>query len=143
MWYSALEIARYIITSCFYEKRPVSNLKLQKMLYFVWVDFYRKTGRMLFWDNICAWQLGPVVPEVYYEYCFYAGSPICLSYASEIEETDREILDSIIAVYLPIPANVLVDRTHAPGSAWDTIYENGLGNRKVIPFDLIIRKEVG
>lgn len=143
MWYSALEIARYVITSCFYKNKPISNLKLQKMLYFVWIEFYRNTGRMLFRDNICAWQLGPVVPEVYYEYCFYAGSPLCLSYSSEIEEMDREILDPIISDYMPIPANVLVDRTHAPGSAWDIIYANGSGNRQIIPFDLIIRKEVG
>lgn len=143
MWYSALEIARYIITSCLYKNKPISNLKLQKVLYFVWVEFYKNTGRMLFRDNICAWQMGPVVPVVYYEYCFYAGSPICQSYASEIDETDKEILNPIISDYIPVPANVLVNRTLAPGLAWDVIYANGLGNRKIIPFDLIIEKEVG
>ncbi|MCH5271593.1 MAG: DUF4065 domain-containing protein [Lachnospiraceae bacterium] len=141
MWYSALEVARYIISRCASLNRPISNLKLQKVLYFVWVDFYRKTGRMLFDDNICAWQLGPVVPEVYYEYCSYAGTPIFLLYTTTIAPRDREMLDDIISDYLPISANELVNRTHATGSAWDVIYKNGEGNRKVIPFDLIIEKE--
>lgn len=142
MSYSALEIAKYVITSCSNQNQPVSNLKLQKMLYFLWVDFYKATGRMLFNDDICAWKLGPVVPEVYYEYCHYAGTPISLSFLTDIDSKDRKILNDIISDYLPIPANELVERTHVAGSAWDTIYQNGLGNRKVIPFDLIIEKDV-
>ncbi len=143
MWYGALEVARYIITHCFEEGKPVSNLKLQKMLYFLWVEFYKRTGRMLFSDYICAWQLGPVVPGVYYEFCSYAGSPICGLYATTIESDDAEEMDAIISEYIDIPANVLVNRTHKPGTAWDIVYENGAGNRKVIPFELIIKREVG
>lgn len=143
MWYGALEIARYIITKCYELGEPTSNLKLQKMLYFLWVDFFKATGRRLFCDNICAWQLGPVVPEVYYEYCSYAGKPIRAMYSVDIEYEDIEILNRIIYEYIDIPANVLVGRTHAPGTAWDLIYQNGAGNRKIIPYDLIIKKEVG
>lgn len=143
MWYSATEIAKYIISKCSSSGRPVSNLKLQKMLYFIWVDFYTKTGRILFFDNICAWKLGPVVPEVYYEYCSYAGRPILGDYTTEVEMADRQIIDSIISNYISVPANVLVSRTHKSGSAWDCVYQNGAGNRSIIPFELIIEKEVG
>lgn len=143
MWYSAMEVARYIITRCSEEGRAISNLKLQKMLYFLWVDFYKKTGRKLFLDDICAWQLGPVVPEVYYEYCPYGGRPIFAEYTSEIKNKDQRILDDLIRKYIDIPASVLVSRTHKSGSAWDRIYKNGLGNRKIIPFSLIIEREVG
>ena len=143
MWYSALQIAEYIITTCYRLKQPVSNLKLQKMLYYFLVDFYKLTGRRLFFDNICAWQLGPVVPEVYYEFCSYAGNQIRLIYSVAISEEDEKILYGIVNEYLSIPANVLVNKTHASGSAWDIIYQNGSGNRKIIPYDLIIEKEVG
>lgn len=143
MWYSAADVAKYIITLCYKAGKPVSNLKLQKMLYFLWVDFYKKTGRMLFRDNICAWQLGPVVPGVYYDYCSYAGSPICEVYGSEIEDEDAEEMDTIIFKYMDTPANELVNRTHEPGTAWDMVYKNGAGKRKIIPFDLIIKKEAG
>lgn len=141
MWYGALEVARYIITCCSKLDRPVSNLKLQKMLYFVWVEFYKETGRYLFHDEICAWQLGPVVPEVYYEYCSHAGKPIYAFYSASIDEESGAVLDRIISKYIDIPAYKLVDRTHAPGTAWDVVYKNGLGNRMPIPFNLIIEKE--
>lgn len=62
MWYDAAEVAKFIITECFKSNIAISNLKLQKMLYFLWVDFFKKTGRRLFMDDFCAWQLGPVVP---------------------------------------------------------------------------------
>lgn len=143
MWYSAKEIAKYIITKCFNLDQPVSNLKLQKMLYYLWVDFYKKTGRMLFCDNICAWQLGPVVPDVYYEYCSHAGRPILGNYATGIKPEDEKILDSIISDYINVSANELVSRTHTRGSAWDSVYRDGAGNRNIIPFDLIIKREVG
>lgn len=143
MWYSVTEVARYIITRCSELQRPVSNLKLQKMLYFLWVDFYKQTKRMLFIDNIYAWQLGPVVPDVYYEYCSYAGRPIIGIYTSAIASEDVAILDSIIEKYVNVSASELVNRTHARGTAWDSVYRDGAGDRNIIPFDLIIEKEAG
>ena len=75
MWYKVLEVAKYIISRCSELRNPVSNLKLQKMLYFIWIEFYKHTGRTLFLDDICAWQLGPAVPIVYYEFCQYPENP--------------------------------------------------------------------
>ena len=143
MRYNAMEVARYIITRCSEKGRAISNLKLQKMLYFLWVDFYKKTNRKLFLDDICAWQLGQVVPEVYYEYCSYGGRPIFAEYTSKIKNNDQRILDDLIDDYIDVPASVLVSKTHKKGSAWDKIYKDGFGNRRVIPFSLIIEKEVG
>ncbi len=142
MWYDALEVAKYIISVCTQQGKPISNLKLQKVLYFVWVDFYKMTGRKLFLDDICAWQLGPVVPIVYYEYCPYAGRPISRCVNAEVETCDKERIDQILESYMDIPACELVDRSHVEGSPWDIIYQNGKGNRDVIPFSLIIDKEV-
>lgn len=116
---------------------------MQKVLYFTWVEFYHKTKRTLFWDSICAWQFGPVVPEVYYEYCAYGGRPINIRCETEIREEDQGVLNEVIEMYVGIPVNVLVNRTHQKGTAWDIVYSGGAGNRKVIPFDLIKQKECG
>ncbi len=81
--YPAQYVADYTISYCTRAKKPISNLKLQKMLYFLWVDYYKKTKCELYLDDICAWKLGPVVPNVYYNFCLYAGiskwhrEPIC------------------------------------------------------------------
>jgi len=143
MLYNAMEIADYIINRCYEENKPVSNLQLQKILYFVWVDYYRQTGKTLFGDSICAWQFGPVVPEVYYEYCAYGGRPINIRCETEITQEDALIIQNIIAEYIDIPVNVLVDRTHKKGSAWDMVYQGGNGNRNVIPFQMIKEIECG
>ena len=140
MFYNASEVARYIISTCYIKNNPVKNLKLQKLLYFSWIDFYKTTYRSLFIDDICAWQLGPVVPEVYYEFCSYGGRPICFICNTSISEgADSTLLDRIIDQYLPFPASVLVERSHRHGGAWDYIFKNGAGNRNIIPYELIKR----
>ncbi len=139
--YRAMDVANFIIDTCTKSNDPVSNLRLQKLLYFVWVDFYRETGRYVFPDNIQAWQLGPVVPEIYYEYCPYGGRPINLRCETSIKEEDASILQRIIEKYRLIPVSELVERTHRPDTAWYKIYNNGQGNREVIPFWLIRQLE--
>lgn len=141
--YRAMDVANYIIDTCTKSKDPVSNLRLQKLLYFVWVDFYRETNRYVFLDNMQAWQLGPVVPEVYYEYCAYGGKPINLYCETLINAEDANILQKIIEKYRLVPVSVLVERTHMPDTAWYKIYDNGRGNRKTIPFWLIRQMEFG
>lgn len=141
MLYNANDVARYLVTQCYNKNYPISNLKLQKMLYFAWVDYYKETSAPLFFDNICAWQLGPVVPEVYYEYCSYGGRPICEISESTITKADSAILDNIIDKYINIPASTLVNMTHKHGTAWDIIFNGGYGNRDIIPFSLIKERE--
>ena len=45
MSYTALEIAKYIISTCSKKNRPISNLKLQKLLYFVQAAFLSMTEK--------------------------------------------------------------------------------------------------
>ena len=101
--YSAKQVAQYIINKCSIEERPISNLKLQKLLYFVWIEYRKNTGKKLFDDKIYAWQFGPVVPEVYYDYCAYGGMDIDRRYDSSkigIAEADAAVLDASLAGYL-------------------------------------------
>lgn len=143
MSYTALNVAKYIVTYCAEQNAPISNLKLQKILYYTWVDYYKETGRTLFWDEICAWQLGPVVPDVYYYFCSYAGFPITQTFDIDMAEDDKDILNSIISTYSTKTAGTLVSMTHRNGSPWDRIYRGGYGLRDVIPFSLIKQLELG
>lgn len=138
-----MSVANFIINKCYVDGRPISNLHLQYMLYYTSVEFYRQTKRDLFLDSICAWQFGPAVPEVYYKYCAYGGRPINISCETEIAEEDEKLLDNSVDKYINIPINILVKRTHEKGSPWDTIYNRGVGKRKIIPFELIKQAECG
>jgi len=117
--YDALTVARYIIDRSFRKKDPVSNLRLQKLLYFVQLESYRENNNPMFSDDIVAWQFGPVVPDVYYEYNVYAGTPILLEYKdlSVIEDSDKRIIDRVIDTMKDIPIWKLVDLTHKSGGA--------------------------
>ena len=137
MTYNAIDVAKHIITYCSKKKQPISNLKLQKIIYYTWVDYYKATGTAIFVDDICAWQFGPVVPSVYYEYCSFAGTAISREYDISLSAEDITIINPILDKYMAIPASVLVDRTHEQGSPWDIIYQNGVGIRSIIPFSLI------
>ncbi|HIS83083.1 TPA: DUF4065 domain-containing protein [Candidatus Scatenecus faecavium] len=142
MTYYVTEIAKYIITYCSNKKRPISNLKLQKLLYFLWIDYFKKNNCSLFNENICAWQFGPVVPEVYYEFCSYAGSPINKIYDIVIyNQNDSVIINNLIDKYIEFSASKLVEMTHKAFKPWSIIYNNGAGLRNIIPFDLIVSME--
>lgn len=143
MIYNAMEVANFIIDACTRKGDPISNLRLQKLLYFTWVDYYRDTHNSLFIDPMYAWQFGPVLPEVYYEYCSYGGRPINLYCDNEIKPEDAQIISNILEKYQNVSVSELVERTHQQGTAWYEIFDGGKGDRRVIPFDLIIEKEFG
>ena len=137
--YTALEIARYIISRCSGHKNPISNLQLQKILYFVQVGYLKSTGNMLFKDDFLAWQLGPVVQSVYDKYFVYGSSRIYDSYATDIDGEVRKIIDPIIDEKLFKSAWDLVNEAHVKGGPWDISY-NGYKNT-VIPAWLIKKHE--
>lgn len=135
--YSALEISKYVINKCTVENYPISNLQLQKILYFLQKKYLKSRGRVLFEDDIQAWQFGPVVPEVYYQYCGFGSMAITMEYIIFIEPEDRKEIDLIVEEKRCQNPWDLVEETHAPGRAWYEVYDNGNGNHRIIPINLI------
>lgn len=66
--YKAISVAKYIINYSNSIDSPISNLKLQKLLYYVQAAFLVEDDKKCFDDEIVAWAFGPVVPEVYQVY---------------------------------------------------------------------------
>ena len=92
--YNVLDICRYIINYSNDKEYDISNLKLQKLLYFIQAYFLIETKQPCFKEVIEAWDFGPVVPVVYNEYKQYAGThiPYIESY---LEYDTNNIWDSI------------------------------------------------
>jgi len=137
--YSALNIAKYIIDKCTREKYPISNLQLQKILYYIQREFLQQ-GIQAFPEEIEAWQFGPVVPEVYRQYCGFGALPIRMRYMISIEADDVKIINLIVEKKRMLNPWDLVSATHSSGKAWDLIYRNGLGDHQIIPQELIKNK---
>lgn len=139
--YNAVDLSKYIVSRCVKNGCPISNLQLQKILYFIQKEYVSK-GKMAFGDNIEAWRFGPVVPNVYYFFCAYGAMPIDAKYEFEISVQDQDIINPIIVEKSKLNPWEMVASTHCEGGAWDRIYQGGLGNKKVIPISLI-REEAG
>lgn len=137
MCFSAKMISEYVLTQCTRLGEPISNFKLQEMLYFLWLDYYKKTKKELFCDTFAAWKIGPVVPDVYYEFCQYGALSIFKSCDISIDVPDSNIIDEIIEHYLPKKLHELVAISCRSKSPWETVYQNGAGFRHPIPACLI------
>lgn len=138
--YDALDIAKYIVNKCTCEKCSITNLQLQKILYFLQKKYLQEYGFCLFSDEIQAWQFGPVVPEVYYQFCGFGSGAITMKYQIALDDETIKNISPIIEDKRDKNPWDLVSETHAPGKAWDITYRNGLGNRRVISPDLIKAK---
>lgn len=135
---TAIELAKYIVNKCVEDNHPITNLQLQKILYFIQRDYLRKYDERAFIDEIEAWKFEPVVPEVYYTFCYYGAMPIENQYdnASNID-IDLELVNKIVEEKRVLKPWDMVNDTHKPGGAWDKTYQNGEGNRTTISLNLI------
>lgn len=120
----------------------LTNLKLQKLLYFTQVEYLKKHGEKLFDEEIQAWQYGPVVKEVY-DWLKGCGAyvitefDIALEDLSDIPDDIKAFLDEMWNKYQKYSAWGLVEKTHEKNSAWDKVYAGGNGDKKVIDVNLL------
>jgi uncharacterized phage-associated protein len=111
----------------------MTNLKLQKMLYYEQGFHLAFFNEALFEDPIEAWQYGPVVPNVYYYYkeCGRNGIiPEEKEFSFE-KENERALFDEVFRVYGAYSAIGLMNMTHSE-MPWNTT-PTGVGN--IIPHD--------
>ena len=135
----AYDVANYFILLWKGTEDAVSNLKLNKLLYFAQGYAYEKLGRPLFSDKIEAWDLGPVVRDVYkkYQYCGKSAIDV-VDDAFDVDMFDEEELSLLMCVaanYGKYTASTLVDMTHVSGSPWSIAYRPG-GNCIIDPSDM-------
>lgn len=139
--YDALTIAKYIVTKCVQDGCPVSNLQLQKILYFVQLDSLKRTKAPAFSDDIEAWKFGPVVPDVYYHFCGFGALPILATYEVDSHLASNGFMNRVVEEKRAMDPWDLVEEAHEPGKPWAIIFKGGEGNHAVIPNDLI--RDVG
>nr|DAV86913.1 MAG TPA: hypothetical protein [Caudoviricetes sp.] len=129
--YSAVEVAKYIIWYCKRQGYSISNLKLQKILYFVQASFLVNQGKPCFYEAIEAWDFGPVVPEVYHEFKIFGGGNIsgfgCEDAEKAITYLDRQLINDMVDECAAYSASSLVEITHNQ-DPWKNTYQRGCNN---------------
>lgn len=139
MNYDGKEIANFILDYCESRGRPVSNLSLQKILYFLHVWTLIKYKSPLIRHDFEAWQYGPVLPYVYREFKKYKARPIksratkiCPKLKARVTAqakfsnvSFRHFLEEITEFYSSFSAHKLVEYSHAVNSPWATTFYQG------------------
>jgi uncharacterized phage-associated protein len=128
--YSANDIAKYVIAAFNQKRKHITNLKLQKILYYIQVEFIKKYNKPAFADEIQAWRHGPVVPSVYYEYNQFVADPIEVDNDKpnvQLSGHYKTVADRVIAKYEDTPAWTLVDYTRQE-YPWKHCYFPGANN---------------
>ena len=114
--YNALDIAEYIIKYEAERDHTLSNLKLQKILYFLQAQFVVSHNAALFKEDIVAWDFGPVVEVVYYNYNLFGSATIFLNPKrcrnEYIAESHRQIINSVLEYIRPYSTTQLVQICH-------------------------------
>ena len=96
--YSAKDIAELVINWYNDRNLPITNLRLQKLLYFLQGEFLKERNTRLIREDFYAWQLGPVIPSVYSEYAIYSSIqiPRIANLSINIPDDVRSVIDRIL-----------------------------------------------
>ena len=130
---NAMDVARYILaTQGGIPGERITNLKLQKLLYYSQGYQLALNGRALFPEEIRAWGHGPVVPDVWRYYRSNRANPLPKpARAPEgIAADEREGIDSLIQSYGQYTAWRLRELTHQE-SPWVDAYNRGGGHSAI------------
>ncbi|MFH0702159.1 MAG: type II toxin-antitoxin system antitoxin SocA domain-containing protein [bacterium] len=88
----AINIANTFIKMGLDKKKPITNMKLQKLLYYAQGWYLALTGgESLFEEDFKRWNFGPVCPEVYNKFKKYKAGPIDCIYKGEPVVDDQDI----------------------------------------------------
>lgn len=122
--HTALDVAKWFLTRNEREMKEkdaehISNLKLQKLLYYAQGVSLALYDKALFNDEIVAWKHGPVVEIVYQEYKKYRACGIdefdnC---QEEYSADDEDILEQTYNIFGQYSAWKLREKTHGE-SPW-------------------------
>ena len=124
------DVGRYFLYLASQQKNPVTNKKLQKLVYYAQAWSLVLNGKKLFNEPIEAWVHGPAIRSLYVQYKGYGFAPI----TEKIEREDvsnifgktKELLDTVWKSYGKLDAGYLEMLTHSEKPWQDA--RNGLQN---------------
>ncbi|RXK83195.1 Panacea domain-containing protein [Filimonas effusa] len=139
MSYPASLIAYYLVKKGIEEGNPLSQMKLQKMVYFAHGIHMALHKEALVSEKFQAWKFGPVVPDIYHAYKLYGSDPIASTEwvvdhnakeagLSLLNEEAIKTLDFTWDSLKDFNAIKLSNWTHQPGSPWSKNYNPNIND---------------
>lgn len=133
---SAHDVAIHAINWCLEHNIAITHLKLQKLLYYIQGEFSRYRKKRLITEDFYAWQLGPVIPEIYAEYCIFSSFTLpSQPEEQKFSQEDLFVIHYALEKYARIPIWDLVDLSHQQ-DLWK--YNHKIfGDKAIIPYETI------
>lgn len=159
--YNVLDVAIYVInyahdTGC---GELMSNLKLQKILYYIQATFLLKKNKECFKSVIIAGKFGPVIPEVYQKYKIYErrGIPkqenrkvlqldcekmrIIKKEVTEISRGDKRLIEKVVDTYAEITEPIVLAKKTCEEDPWkNTSLNKEIKNSLIRKYYLVVKK---
>lgn len=137
MSFDGRAIANFVLDQCASKHRALTQLSLQKIVYFCHVWSLIKLDKPLVKHTFEAWEFGPVLPYLYRDFKSFEDRPIdrkafglnVVTGVKDIVEYDldaetRELLESVVDFYSQLSAADLVRMSHVEGSPWDQVWNH-------------------
>jgi len=132
--YDPRAVANLLLDLAHEDGLAVSNLALQKLLYFAHAHFLIRTGHPLIQGGFEAWTYGPVHPAVYQAFKSEGDRPVTIRAQGHNVMTGearplavpaapevRGHIRDVLRAYGHLPPGRLVDISHAPKGPWATV----------------------
>lgn len=131
---SVLSVANAFIELGIREGVPISNMKLQKLLYFAQGHCLGMYDRPLMDEAPEAWQYGPVFPSAYHAFKQYGAAPITqraqqynpfantLTEFPPVAAQDYGLIVAVWNAYKDRSPIHLSEMSHIPGGPWEKAY---------------------
>lgn len=138
----ALDLSHFIIRVARDCNNPITNLGMQKIMYFIHRDLSTLDNPLISDYPFEAWTYGPVIPYLYKHYSFYAARPLELP--TDYDEDNlvfnysREVIVNSLKQYLNRHPWELVYTSHKEYGAWKRAKDLNL---KEIPLSFIIEEK--
>ena len=137
LMYDVRDIANFTLDFADERGVEISNLSLQKLLYFVHGWFYAVYDQPLIKNKFEAWQFGPVQRVIYDQFKNFSNEPIKVKRAKKINpltgdliysppeiKSDHEaLIRAILEKYARYTAGQLVDESHAEEGPWEYVWK--------------------
>ncbi len=136
-WHMMCAIANWVLDCAEADGRSLTNLAINKVLFFLHANYLVHFGRPLVTAKIEAWELGPVFREIYRAFKVFKDRSIAsritrinpstgLTEVCKFEMQDEEIefLREFVDTYIRMSPSALVTLSHKTGSPWDTVWNH-------------------
>jgi uncharacterized phage-associated protein len=137
MSYDGRAVANYVLDVCSVQGRALTNLSLQKIVFFCHAWCLARLKKPLVRHEFEAWDYGPVLQYLYHDFNEYGSLPISSRAVGinpqtgakeevrcQFESDVQQLLDEVIGFYGRRTAGELVKLSHVPDGPWFKVWNH-------------------